>query len=184
MNIPHEVSAAGSGAVAVFEQVMQKYGDAGYRFALMCALKAPPGANTEREFFHGDNHGAYLEQMGPWRRARVLAMAKAQGVNPNSAVYKTGLGFIDSKADIVKLARLRKKAVESDDPALNYEPEQTPRKQVAIAQHILDRMVGEQLKKDKGLAEKVKKKPSVRKDIENSLIEKHAPHGKKKLVKG
>src|SRR3990167_240345 len=110
--IPNEVKAAGSGAVAVFRQVMSKYGDAGYRFALMCALKSPPGANTDREFTEGHGHGGWLNDVGPIRRKRILAAAAKLGINTSAKIYKSGLGkpedpsaWIESKADILRVAR-------------------------------------------------------------------------------
>lgn len=191
MTIPNEVKAAGSGAVAVFRQIMSKYGDAGYRFALMCALRKAPLANTDREFTEGDNHGRWLDQMGPIRRKRLLAAAKKLGIDPAARIYKSGLGkpedpraWIESKADILRVAREKKLVIESDDERLNYEPEIAPRKEIALNPKIVDRLVKEKLAADKGLRAKVKKKPQLLKELRAAMTEKHCHPSKRKLVKG
>lgn len=184
MQVPEEVQARGPQAIEIFQNVIRKNGEGAYRGALMLALQEPPRANTEREFFEGHNHGAYLEDMGPIRRKRILAEAKKLGINPNSCVYKSGLGFIDNKADMLRIAKEKGKVIESDDPGLCYEPEIKPRAPVPLAPDIVDGFVRKRLAQDGALREKVKKNPKLLKEVRAAVTEKHTHPKKRHLVKG
>lgn len=192
MNIPAEVVERGPRAVEIFRNVIRKNGEGAYRGAVMLALQEPPRANTDREFTMGDEHGGWLNSVGPLRRKRLLAAARKLGIDPAARIYKSGLGpptdpraWIESRGDILRTAREKKLVIESDDATVNYEPPEAPPKEsLALAPDIVNRFVAQKLSQEPGLAEKVKRKPSLLNEVKASVVDAHASQKKRKRVKG
>ena len=146
VEIPDEVLAHGESAVSIYLTSIGQGESAGW--ALMCALRSPPGLRgTDSINFAGTKSGNPFPNMPESLRQHYIKQCRKHGVSFEGKVYKTGLvrpgygglrmdpeALVDSTADVKKLIASRGwgcegmvnvDAVEKDAPSAvlsdNYE---------------------------------------------------------------
>ena len=151
------------------------------RFAEMCALSQPPGTGqTDRAFLEGRNNMEWLNKLPKRQADRMVAAAKAAGVNPEGKYYFGGIadkrGIYDPKAWVSDSSDVKKVAEERGmdvDGAIKHKSKNRPvsTQKVALAQDIVDRETKYELSKDPNIT----KKEAQRRAIKNTT-----PHWKNK----
>ena len=88
------------------------------KWAEMCATQSPPGVRgTDRALMQNRLNGQWLDEMPPHQARRILAEAKAAGINTSGKYYMSGLAdkrahtdpaaWVDSVSDIRRVASSR-----------------------------------------------------------------------------
>ena len=149
------------------------------RFAEMCALSQPPGTGqTDRAFLEGRNNMEWLNKLPKRQADRMVAAAKAAGVNPEGKYYFGGIadkrGIYDPKAWVSDSSDVKKVAEERGmdvDGAIKHKSKNRPvsTQKVALAQDIVDRETKYELSKDPNIT----KKEAQRRAIKNTTPEWH-----------
>lgn len=145
-------------------------------FAEMAAMQmAPVMKGSDRAF----GEGARRRMDGMWgpNKKAYLELAKKAGISTQGKYYM-GYGrptdpaaWVSTVEDVKDVCRARNYTATGLVNIEGREP--PPRKQVRLAKDIVDRYVGEVLASEPATAEKVKKRPALRKEIEERVIEKH-----------
>lgn len=150
------------------------------RWALMCALQAPPGTRqTERAFFEGRNNGEWLNKLPKKQAERMLKAAREAGVNPSGKIYFGGIadkrGIYDPEAwvsDASDVKRVAEKRGMDVDGAITHRSSGRPvKKSVDIAPDILKRETAYEMAKNPGLSKR---------EARAKAKERIVPHWKKK----
>lgn len=161
MDLPSEIRNASPAVRAHYVRMIR--GGQSERWALMCALQAPPGTRqTERAFFEGRNNGEWLSKLPKRQAERMVRAAKAAGVNPSGKIYFGGIadkrGIYDPEAwvsDAADVKRVAEKRGLDVDGAVRHRASGRPvRKSVDIAPDILKREAAYELKKNPGLTKR------------------------------
>jgi hypothetical protein len=141
MDIPPEVTEAGREAVATYRRALP-YGE---RWALMCALQAPPGTHgTDRAFMEGRYANQQLDAV-PERQAKWLAKeARQAGISISGKYYCGGIadsrGWRDPEAwvsgvdDVRRVAKKRNLHVEG---AVRHQAVELPPQRTVLAESII-----------------------------------------------
>ena len=141
MEIPLEVSRLGPDACDTYARALP-YGE---RWALMCATQTPPGTKgSDRAFMEGRLNQQWLDDM-PVKQARtILREARASGIDVAGKVYVGGLAdhrahrdpmaWVDSTADIKKVARARNLTVEG---AVRHQGHALPQTRTVLNERIV-----------------------------------------------
>lgn len=119
MEIPLQVRDAGPDAVQTYKAALP-YGE---KWAVMCALQIPPGTKgTDRAFNQDRLCQQQFDDMPKLMAQRMLREARAAGISTTGKQYIGGLAdkrahrdpeaWVDSTADIVRVARKRNLTVE------------------------------------------------------------------------
>ena len=179
VKLPPDIAAAKAYQIEHYVKMVKDGQDP--RFAEMCALSQPPGTGqTDRAFLEGRNNMEWLNKLPKRQADRMVAAAKAAGVNPEGKYYFGGIadkrGIYDPKAwvsdsnDVKKVAEERGMDV---DGAIKHKSKNRPvsTQKVALAQDIVDRETKYELSKDPNIT----KKEAQRRAIKNTT-----PHWKKK----
>ena len=144
------------------------------RFAEMCALSQPPGTGqTDRAFLEGRNNMEWLNKIPKRQADRMVAAAKAAGVNPAGKYYFGGIadkrGIYDPKAWVSDSSDVKKVAEERGmdvDGAIKHKSKNRPvaTQKVALAQDIVDRETKYEQSRDPNIS----KKEAHRRAVKNS----------------
>jgi hypothetical protein len=177
VEIPRQVSLRGPEAVRTYENALP-YGE---RWAEMCALQEPPGTKgSDRAFMEGRLNQQWLDGMPKKQANNILREARAAGINPNGKVYMGGLAdgrahrdpmaWVDSTADILKVAKARNLTVEG---AVTHQGQAVP----PVRKVLNERIVQEELPR-------YRKRHPGKKDgeLREMIVNKHA-HPKKRQGK-
>lgn len=173
--IPPEVLRAGRDAVETYERALPH----GERWALMCALQVPPGTKgTDRAFNQGRYNQQQFDDMPKKMAERMLREARQAGISTAGKQYVGGLAdkrawtdpeaWIDSTADILRVARKRNLTVEG---IVSHKGTQMPPKREVLSEKI----IAEELPRYKKLNPGKKND-----DLRQMIIEKHAHPLKRK----
>lgn len=141
MQVPQEVSDAGPDAVRTYRAALP-YGE---RWATMCALQVPPGTKgTDRAFNEGRLCQQQFDDMPKIMAQRMLREARAAGINTTGKQYMGGLAdkrahrdpeaWVDSTADIVRVARKRNLTVEG---IVSHQGTPVPPKRAVLSERII-----------------------------------------------
>jgi len=159
MDLPFEIQDAPPHARAHYARMIAD--GQSERWAIMCALQAPPGTRqTERAFFEGRNNGEWLSKLPKRQAERMLQAARESGVNPSGKIYFGGIadkrGIYDPEAwvsDASDVKRVAEKRGLDVDGAITHRSSGRPVKKVVdIAPDILRRETAYELKKNPGLS--------------------------------
>lgn len=175
MEIPKEVRSLGAEACATYARALP-YGD---RWALMCATQTPPGTQgSDRAFMEGRLNQQWLDDIPKKQAKTILAEAKAAGINVTGKVYVGGLAdlrahrdpmaWVDSTADIKKVARARNLTV---DGAVRLQGVRTPPQRTVLSERIVKEEVARYRKLHPG------KKDG---ELREMVINRHAHPSKRK----
>jgi len=175
MQIPQEVLHLGRDAVQTYKNALQ-YGE---RWAVMCATQTPPGTRgTDRSFMHGRLNQQWLDDMPKKQAKTILADAKSAGIDTAGKVYMGGLAdgrahkdpmaWVDSTADILKVAKARNLTVEG---AVTHRGIPMPPKRQVLNENIVNEELPRYRKTNPG------KKDG---ELREMIIEKHAHPSKRK----
>ncbi len=175
MQIPQQISDAGQDAVQTYKAALP-YGE---RWAEMVALQIPPGTRgTDRAFNEGRLNQQQFDDMPKKMAQRILREAAAVGINTTGKQYCAGLAdkraycdpeaWIDSTADIVRIARKRNLSVEG---VVNHKGTPVPPKRAVLSEGIIK----EEMQYYRKLHPGRKKE-----DLRQMIIEKHAHPAKRK----
>ena len=176
-DIPHEVKALGLKACKHYLKVLgMGYGE---RWALMVATQTPPGTKgTDRAFQEGRLDGNWLDSLPPRQAKKMVAEAKAAGINISGKQYVGGLAdkrghmdpeaWVSDTADVKRVAKTRNLTIQGIVQHQGYEP---PPKQVTINPRLERRLVAEEMKARPGLS---------RADAKEAVLKKYAPRWKQK----
>lgn len=95
MSVPTEVMRAGPSAVETYLESIES--GATEKFAVMCALRVPPGTKgSDRAFMEGRCNNQQLDDLPPLMAKYMVNEAKAAGINVTGKHYVSGLA--DSRA--------------------------------------------------------------------------------------
>jgi hypothetical protein len=141
VEIPTEVSLLGRDAVNIYRAALP-YGE---RWAVMCATQTPPGTQgSDRTFMHGKLNQQWLDRMPAKQAKTILKEARAAGVDVTGRVYMGGLAdkrahrdpmaWVDSTADIKRVARARNLTVEG---IVNHKGTPVPPVRTALSERII-----------------------------------------------
>lgn len=175
MLVPPQVSEAGYAAVEAYKAALP-YGE---RWAEMVALRTPPGTRgTDRAFNQGRLNQEQFDDMPKKMAQRIIREAAAAGINTNGKQYCAGLAdkraycdpeaWIDSTADIVRVARKRNLSVEG---IVTHKGTPVPPTRTVLSEGIIQEEMRRYRKLHPG-----KKKEELR----HMIIEKHAHPAKRK----
>lgn len=175
MQIPHQISLLGPEAVATYERALP-YGE---RWAEMCALQCPPGTKgSDRAFMEGRLNNQWLDNMPKKQAQTILREARAAGIDPSGKVYVGGLAdhrahrdplaWVDSTADIKRVARKRNLTVEG---AVNQRGTPVPPKRQVLNERIIKEDVAHYRKLHPGKKEA---------ELREMAIKRHAHPSKRK----
>jgi hypothetical protein len=175
MQVPQQVSDAGYAAVETYKAALP-YGE---RWAEMVALQTPPGTRgTDRAFNQGRLNQEQFDDMPKKMAQRIIREAAAAGINTNGKQYCAGLAdkraycdpeaWIDSTADIVRVARKRNLTVEG---IVNHKGSPVAPKRTVLSEGIIQ----EEMRHYRKLHPGRKKE-----DLRHMIIEKHAHPLKRK----
>lgn len=174
MEVPQEVLDAGHEAVQTYRAALPH----GERWALMCALQCPPGTKgTDRAFNEGRLCQEQFNDMPKLMAQRMLREARAAGIDPTGKQYMGGLAdkrahcdpeaWVDSTADIVRVARKRNLTVEG---IVSHQGTPVPPQR----QPLSERVIREEMRHYRKLHPKMKAG-----ELREMIINKHA-HPKKR----
>ena len=177
MEIPSQVRLRGPEAVRTYENALP-YGE---RWAEMCALQEPPGTKgSDRAFMEGRLNQQWLDGMPKKQAAPLLREAAAAGISTTGKVYVGGLAdgrahrdpmaWVDSTADILKVARARNLTV---DGAVRHQGQPMPPTRKVLNERIIQEELPKYQKRHPG------KKPA---ELREMIVNKHA-HPKKRQGK-
>jgi len=141
MEIPLTISRLGPQAEETYRRALP-YGE---RWAEMCALQCPPGTKgSDRAFMEGRLNQQWLDNMPKKQAQTILREARAAGIDPSGKVYVGGLAdgrahrdplaWVDSTADIKKVARQRNLTVEG---AVTHQGTPVPAKRTVLNERII-----------------------------------------------
>lgn len=141
MEIPKEVLRLGREACATYERALPH----GERWAVMCATQTPPGTRgSDRAFMEGRLNQQWLDDMPKKQANTILREARAAGINVTGKVYMGGLAdqrahrdpmaWVDSTADIKRVARARNLTVEG---AVSHHGTPVPPKRTVLNERII-----------------------------------------------
>jgi hypothetical protein len=176
-DVPSSIQSAGGEAVKHYRRMIAQGQSA--RFAEMCALQCPPGVRgTDRAVMQGRYNMEWLKDLSPDNAKRVLAAAKAAGINTSGKYYQSGLAdrrgpadpaaWIDSAADIKKVARERNLHVSGIvDHVAEDVPPPPPK---PLSERLIRRALREYRKQHPGKKEG---------ELREMIIDKHAPRHKR-----
>lgn len=175
MEIPREVLEAGSEAVSTYRRALPH----GERWAVMCALQCPPGTKgTDRAYMEGRLNQQQFDDMPKKMASRMLREAQAAGINTTGKYYCAGIAdrraycdpraWVDSTADVLKVARERNLTVEG---AVNHHGTVMPPQRTALSETIIKEEMRHYRKLHPG-------KKSA--DLRQMIIDKHAHPAKRK----
>lgn len=175
MKIPHQVSEAGHTAVETYKAALP-YGE---RWAEMCALQIAPGTKgTDRAFNQGRLNQEQFDDMPKKMAQRIIREAAAAGINTNGKQYCAGLAdkraycdpeaWVDSTADVVRVARKRNLTVEG---IVSHKGSAVAPKRTVLSEGIIQ----EEMRRYRKLHPGRKKE-----DLRQMIIEKHAHPLKRK----
>lgn len=179
--IPEAVIQRGREAVELYLHILQN-GET-VKWATMCALQQPPGTkNTDRAFCEGQR--LKMDNMHPKTRQRLVATAKAAGIQTDGKFYMGGLGghtnpaaWVSCAEDVITSCKVQNKGVEG---VLNFKPPRVIEKEppnIPLAEHLVQEFAAKEMQADPALAEKVKKNPKARGALREKVI---AKYGRKK----
>jgi len=146
--------------------------------AHMLAMRQVPAIKgTDSELMKRQN--AKMNAMSDSHRRKIVHIAEQAGISTAGKVYEGQLGkyndpaaWVSGPSDVIRAARQKNMHVPSlGVQATEYEPKPTGPK---LAPDILKRLESEAIARDPKLKEKVKKNPSVRRELRSQLVEKHA----------
>lgn len=167
------------------------------QFALACVLQSAPGGkgNVTPKFHNVGGRvndqafvrSAYrrMNTMNPKNRERILARARAAGINTNGKAYCGQLGRYDnplawcSTADDVLESCKRQNLSSSGAVEYKAVDEQQPVQGKPLAPDIVKREAKRLLEKDPDLAAKVREGKVKKQEVAERVI---AKHGKKRLT--
>lgn len=175
MQVPQQISDAGLDAVDAYRAALP-YGE---RWAEMVALKCPPGTRgTDRAFNEGRLNQQQFDDMPKRMAQRILREASAAGISTHGKQYCAGLAdkraycdpeaWVDSTADIVRVARNRNLSVEG---IVSHKGTPVPPKRAVLSEGIIK----EEMRHYRKLHPGMKKA-----DLRQMIIEKHAHPAKRK----
>jgi hypothetical protein len=175
MEIPSQVRDAGPDAVETYRRALP-YGE---RWAEMCAMQCPPGTRgTDRAFNEGRYNQQQFDDMPKKMAQRILREARAAGINTSGKQYCAGLAdkraycdpeaWVDSTADVVRVARKRNLTVEG---IVSHQGTAVPPKRKVLSEGIIK----EEMQYYRKLHPGRKKE-----DLRQMIIEKHAHPAKRK----
>ena len=175
MEIPTEVLRLGPEACETYEKALP-YGE---RWAVMCATQTPPGTQgSDRAFMEGRLNQQWLDDMPPKQARTILSEARAAGINVTGKVYVGGLAdlrahrdpmaWVDSTADIKKVARARNLTVEG---AVRHNGTPMPPKRTVLNERIVKEEMTRYRKQHPGKKEG---------ELREMVINKHAHPSKRK----
>lgn len=158
-----------------FEKLVR--GGATYRFAAMCACQQAPGtANTDRAFSR--ERRAYMENMSPALRDRLVATARKAGINTSGKFYVGGLGrytdpaawvsTIDDAVEVCKRKNLTATGL------VNRKGTPVEREPVALAPDLKSRIVKARLAADAQLRAGVSRSPRKLQELEKRIEDEHS----------
>jgi hypothetical protein len=147
----------------------------------MCALQEPPGTKgSDRAFMEGRLNQQWLDGMPKKQAATLLREAAAAGISTTGKVYVGGLAdgrahrdpmaWVDSTADILKVARARNLTV---DGAVRHQGQPMPPTRKVLNERIIQEELPKYQKRHPG------KKPA---ELREMIVNKHA-HPKKRQGK-
>lgn len=139
--VPQEVLRLGRDAIFTYLRAL-KYGE---RWALMCATQTPPGTKgTDRAFMEGRLNGQQFDDMPERMAKQMLREAHAAGISTTGKYYVGGIAdkraycdpeaWVDSTADIVKVAQKRNLTVEG---AVTHKGTPVPPKRQVLSERII-----------------------------------------------
>lgn len=175
MTIPSQVRDAGPAAVATYKAALP-YGE---RWAEMCALQCPPGTKgTDRAFNQGRYNQQQFDDMPKLMAERMLREARAAGISTAGKQYVGGLAdkrahqdpeaWVDSTADIVRVARKRNLTVEG---IVSHKGTPVPPKRRALS----ERVIREEMRHYRKMHPKMKAG-----EMREMIIDKHAHPDKRR----
>lgn len=162
--------------VQAFYEAMRERGES-HMIAELCALRKPTGAmNTERAFLEDSHVHQGLDDTPDWMRNKLLAEAKAAGVNTQGKVYKGRLGdhtdplaWVATADDVKEACKIKNLTCTG---VVNHQAvgDDKPPERVLLSERIVRREVRKLIKAEPG------KKHDVR-ELREKVIEKHAYRG-------
>jgi hypothetical protein len=145
MPIPQQVLDAGPEAVRTYKAALP-YGE---KWASMCALQCPPGIKgTDRAFNQGRYNQQQFDDMPKLMAEHMLREAREAGISTAGKQYVGGLAdkrahkdpeaWVDSTADIVRVARKRNLTVEGivSHKGIPVPPKRAPLSEKIIAEDM------------------------------------------------
>lgn len=182
--IPESVLNRGSGAVALYQQIIAA-GET-ERWAEMCALQSPPGTrNTDRAFNQGQR--MKMDRMAQVNATELHKRAQKAGIETGGKYYISALGkhtdpaaWVTCADDVLAVCKARNLDCEGVIKYKAAQQEVAPPKDVALAPDIVQRFEKEYIAHEPGLAERIKKNPKARTELRERIVENH---GRKKRVK-
>jgi hypothetical protein len=173
--IPQAVLHRGREAVETYKRALPH----GERWAEMCALQIAPGTKgTDRAFMYGRYNQQQFDDMPPKFANRMLREAKAAGIDTAGKYYLGGLAdkraytdpsaWVDSTADILRVARKRNLTVEG---IVTHKGEAVPPKRTVLSETI----ISEEMKHYRKLHPGKK-----REELREMIINRHAHPAKRK----
>ncbi len=147
------------------------------RMAIMLAVQRFPGLKgTDTQFQKLErervNHDYEDKDM-----AKIHQLAKKAGIATAGKTYNGQLGryddpraWVSDTSDVVAAAKEKGLSLRGQ---VNVENEAKPMKKTRLAKRLIDQAERQMIKADPALAEKVRKKPSVRKELRERIIDKH-----------
>lgn len=175
MEIPQQVLDAGPEAVRTYRAALP-YGE---KWASMCALQCPPGTKgTDRAFNQGRYNQQQFDDMPKMMAEHMLREAREAGISTSGKQYVGGLAdkrahkdpeaWVDSTADIVRVARKRNLTVEG---IVSHKGTPVPPQRKALS----ERIIAEDMQHYRKLHPR--KKPQ---ELREMIIAKHAHPSKRK----
>jgi len=174
--LPYEIKNAPKHVQEHYKKVLAMgYGE---RWALMTALRQPPGTRgTDRAFMQGRLDGNWMDGIPPRQAKKMVREAKAAGIDISGKYYMGGLAdrrghldpeaWIDSVGDIKRVARKRNLNVSG---IVNIEGHEVEPTKPALNQKIVNRLAKQAMASN----------PKLTKAEAVSLVkQKHAPAWKR-----
>lgn len=171
MNVPDEVTRAGQSAVETFLSSIES--GATERFAVMCALREPPGTKgSDRAFMEGRCNNQQLDELPKLMAQRMVREAKAAGISVSGKHYVSGLAdrrgaqdpaaWVSSVDDVKRVAAKRNLHVTG---AVRHEGEAVAPKRKQLS----ERIIREEVSREKRLNPNAKSS-----DLREKVIERHS----------
>lgn len=147
------------------------------RMAIMLAVQQFPGLKgTDTQFQKLEreriNHDYVDRDM-----ANIHKLAKEAGISTAGKTYNGQLGryddpraWVSDTSDVVAAAKEKGLSLRGH---VNVENQAKPIQKKRLAKRLIDQAERQMLKADPSLAEKVRKKPSVRREVRERIVEKH-----------
>jgi hypothetical protein len=164
-----------SGLRRIYDQLIAE-GQSPNMAAMLASMKPPGTWNTGKEFSKRENER--MRSIDDMQREEIVSIAKKAGINTQGKTYNGQLGkYNDPLAWVSDTTDVKNAAVKKEmniDGMVKVNAYRGPRKKIRLADDIVDRLESQNRRRDPKLDEKCRKSDNARKELRQSLVNKHS----------